>query len=229
MIKVFKQKIKKILFSKTIAKILLRPLLKLHNQIYSLIGKYACSINDGIHPKREILEYEKWFLDNISEEHRVVDVGCNSGYMALKMSNKAQHVFGIDMSESLIKKAKQTTKNNVDFVCADVNNYDFSSFGAIDVLTMSNVLEHIENRVDFLKKILSSSSWGKERKILIRVPMIDRDWLSVYKKNIGIDYRLDPTHFTEYTLSDFQKEIKDANLELESYKIRFGEIYAICK
>ena len=59
--------------------------------------------------------------------------------------------------------------------------------------------------------------------------MIDRDWLSVYKKNIGIDYRLDPTHFTEYTLSDFQKEIKDANLELESYKIRFGEIYAICK
>jgi len=194
-----------------------------------LIGKYAYYINDGIHPKREILKYEEWFIRNIGQNQRVVDLGCNSGYMAIKMSEKANYVIGIDVSEELILEAKKTIKKNVDFVCADINSYDFSLLGKIDILTMSNILEHIENRVDFLKRILSSSRWRKGRKILIRVPMIDRDWLSVYKKNIGLDYRLDPTHFTEYTLVDFKKELNEANIELVSYEIRFGEIYAICK
>jgi len=224
-----KHKLKKILFSKFLGKILLRFLITLHSRIYDLIGKYAYYINDGIHPKREILKYEEWFIRNIGQNQRVVDLGCNSGYMAIKMSEKANYVIGIDISEELIEEAKKTIKKNVDFVCADINSYDFSLLGKIDILTMSNILEHIENRVDFLKRILSSSRWRKGRKILIRVPMIDRDWLSVYKKNIGLDYRLDPTHFTEYTLVDFKKELNEANIELVSYEIRFGEIYAICK
>ena len=58
--------------------------------------------------------------------------------------------------------------------------------------------------------------------------MINRDWISVYKKEIGIEYRLDHTHFIEYTFSGFETELNDVGIKIESYKIKFGEIYAVC-
>lgn len=64
---------------------------------------------------------------------------------------------------------------------------------------------------------------------LIRVPMLDRDWVTLYKKELGLEYRLDVTHFVEYTLNSFAKELEDAGLKMESYRVRYGEIYAVAK
>jgi hypothetical protein len=61
------------------------------------------------------------------------------------------------------------------------------------------------------------------------VPMIDRDWLALFKKEKGVEYRLDKTHFTEYTIESFEEEIKEADLKIESYSVQFGEIWAIIK
>jgi len=66
-------------------------------------------------------------------------------------------------------------------------------------------------------------------KILIRVPMFNRDWITLYKKELGIEWCLDSTHFTEYSLESFQEELKKVGLNLKKYKIQFGEIWAIIK
>ena len=76
----------------------------------------------------------------------------------------------------------------------------------------------------FLRKIYDIAE-----KFLIRVPMIDRSWLELYKKEIGIEYRLDQSHFVEYTFQEFVKEINDADLKIESSIIHFGEIWAVIK
>jgi len=68
---------------------------------------------------------------------------------------------------------------------------------------LSNILEHIENRVKFLNKIKNLAP-----KILIRVPMINRDWITLYKKELGVEWRLDKTHYIEYTLESFEKELE---------------------
>ena len=59
--------------------------------------------------------------------------------------------------------------------------------------------------------------------------MIDREWTVLYKKEHGIEYRLDSTHFIEYTEITFREEMEKNNLYIKSLDIRFGEIYAICE
>ena len=53
--------------------------------------------------------------------------------------------------------------------------------------------------------------------------MINRSWLPLYKKSLGLEYRLDWGHFIEYTLETFQNEIKDSGLKSISYDIQFGK------
>lgn len=43
---------------------------------------------------------------------------------------------------------------------------------------------------------------------------------------LGLEYRLDKTHFIEYTLHSLKKELKLAGLKFISYSIQFGEIWA---
>ncbi len=57
--------------------------------------------------------------------------------------------------------------------------------------------------------------------------MITRDWLSVYKKNQGFNYKLDDTHFIEYSEENFRSELEKAGLRIESTCVKFGELYAI--
>jgi len=89
---------------------------------------------------------------------------------------------------------------------------------------LSNVLEHIENRIEFLEKINKLAP-----KILIRVPLLTRDWLAVYKKEKGWEYKLDKTHFIEYSEESFKDELNKTGLKIENIRIQFGELYAICK
>jgi len=38
--------------------------------------------------------------------------------------------------------------------------------------------------------------------------MINRDWITLYKKELGVEWRLDKTHYIEYTLESFEKELE---------------------
>jgi len=93
------------------------------------------------------------------------------------------------------------------------------------------VLEHIEHRVDFLKRIIRQVNWAREeqKRFLFRVPQIDREWLVPYKKEMGVEYRLDPTHYVEYTLESFTKEMDEAGIRIINVDTRFAEIYAVCE
>ena len=59
--------------------------------------------------------------------------------------------------------------------------------------------------------------------------MVDRDWITIYKKQIGAEYRLDNTHYIEYTYQQFKDELNKSNIEILSHYVQFGELYAVCK
>lgn len=195
----------------------------IHNFSYRVIGILAIKENGGIHPKHQILKYENFFLNNISESDTVLDIGCGNGFLACAVSRKAKKVIGIDISKKNIEFAKKRfSKNNIEYLIGDATAYSFNQ--KFDIIILSNVLEHIKNRIEFLQKIKSLAP-----KILIRVPLITRDWLSVYKKEMGCEYRLDKTHYIEYTEESFKKEMEMSNLEIANHRIVFGELYAIIK
>ena len=206
-------------------KILSKSLLKLgvfmHNLGYSLISSATVRLNNGIHPKHEIMNYHQFFVDNISENNVVLDVGCGNGYLAHDVAKKAKRVIGIDINKKYIEFAKRHyKKENLEFIVGDATKYQFNE--KFDIIILSNVLEHIENRVEFLKKLKSIAP-----KFLIRVPLITRSWLPIYLKELGYEYRLDKTHYIEYTEEEFFEEMKKAGLEIESYYVKWGELYAI--
>jgi 2-polyprenyl-3-methyl-5-hydroxy-6-metoxy-1,4-benzoquinol methylase len=227
----FRKILTKILLIQPLPKLLIRFFMNLHQFCYAIIGAMAIEVENGVHPKHRIMKYKEWFMGQINSENVVLDIGCNTGMMSEVMSHKAKYVYGIEILCNLIEEAKiLRQRDNIEFICADATKYDYSKCQPIDCITLSNVLEHIEHRIDFLSKLIAQINWKNSnfKKIIIRVPMIDRDWLSMYKYDLGVEYRLDPTHYTEYTFEQFENELKQSNIQILSYHIKFGEIYAVC-
>ena len=228
----FKYLAKRFITSPVIAKKLIRPVLRMHSFLYSLAGILGRISESNVHPKHSIIMYKEWFKKNISSGDVVLDIGSNTGSLPLVLAKKAAYVYGIEIIDSMVLVAtKNNCFENLTFICGDATNYNYDELEPITVVTMSNVLEHIEHRVEFLTKIINQVKWkdNTNKRLLIRVPMLDRDWISVYKKNMGVEWRLDKTHFTEYTMDSFENEMKKAHIKILEISVKFGEVYAVCE
>jgi len=198
----------------------LKTILRAHSFTYRWAGRLSKKFEkDGLHPKHRIMNYHKFFVDNINDGDKVLDIGCGNGALTYDVAKKAKKVVGIDFSERNISFAKEKfSGTNIQYICGnaltDLPNERF------DVIMLSNVLEHIDKRVEFLKALKIRAP-----KFLIRVPMLNRSWIDLYKKELGLEYRLDRTHFIEYTLEGFEEELAKAGLRILDYSIQFGEIW----
>ena len=191
----------------------MKLLLYFHNFLYRVISHFA--IKSGLHPKHRLTNYHKFFTDNVNEKDTVLDIGCGNGALSYDLARKVKSVIAVDFENNLMFKM-----NGLLFVGTPSSYKEIN----VDVVVLSNVLEHIEDRIKFLRDIKTSA-----KKFLVRVPMLDRDWLTLYKKELGVEYRLDKGHFTEYTEQSFRDEVKEAGYKIVKLEIRFGEIYAILK
>ena len=153
----------------------LKVLFFLHNYVTHKISNISNKLNNGIHPRHDITKYHEFFIDNIKESSKVLDVGCGIGVLSFDLSKKAKFVVACDIDKKNITIAKNRFNNdNIKYITADATQYNFKE--VFDYIVLSNVLEHIKDRIGFLKKI---KHFGKS--ILIRVPMLNRSWLPIYE------------------------------------------------
>ena len=198
----------------------IKLLVNLHNYIYKRISWLSVKLNEGIHPKHRIMDFHKFFVENIEDNSIVLDIGCGNGAVDYDVAQKAKKVVGVDISKKSILFAKKYfSRNNIQYFHGDALEYQFNE--RFDFIILSNVLEHIQDRIPFLNRI---KTFGKY--LLIRVPMINRSWLALYKKELGVEYRLDKSHYIEYTYESFTRELEAAGLKVLSHSIQFGEIWA---
>jgi SAM-dependent methyltransferase len=208
---------------KNILRIAIHIVSFVHNWCYKFLTKLSILENDGLHPKHRILNYHAFFVDHVETTDVVVDIGCGNGANAYDVAAKASFVVGIDMNEKNVEKSKKKyRRDNLSYIVGDATTYTFDR--RFDKIVLSNVLEHIEHRISFLRSLKHISDV-----ILLRVPMIDRDWVVVYKQEHGIDYRLDPTHFIEFTDESLRKELSEAGWKVESHSVQFGEWWGVVK
>jgi SAM-dependent methyltransferase len=203
--------------------LIIKPLLMLHLFIGKVIDVLAIKSNGNLHPKHHLMQYYEFFINHIDTNDTILDIGCGNGFVASQVAKKASKVTGIDTDSANIRLAKKYHHSeNIAYILGDATTYPFKE--KYDVIILSNVLEHIEDRVPFLRKIQSLSD-----RILIRVPMLDRDWTPLYRKSLGMFYFCDSTHYTEYTEKSFAEEMTTSGLEVVESTIRFGEIWAVIK
>lgn len=202
-------------------------LFEIDNRLYSMQGKAARAYGKGIHTKHRHLKYHDFFVKNIKTGERVLDIGSGIGYMCDDIARKVPsvQVVGLELNKDNISFAREHYQRpNLKFI--QVDSRKELPDGKFDVVTLSNVLEHIEQRVELLKKIRTQV---KPKRFIIRVPLFERDWRVPLKKELGIDYRLDSSHFIEYTQEGFCEELRQAGLKATHLEVRWGEIWSVAE
>jgi len=201
----------------------LRFLFALDADLYPVQGWLSVAYGGGLHTKHRHTRYHDFFVDRVRAGERVLDIGCGNGALSSDVAERSgAQVVGIDLSSENIATARSLHSHpRASYQVPDVLVHPLQ--GPFDVVILSNVLEHIEQRVEFLRRMVAAAVPAR---IVLRVPVFERDWRVPLKKELGIEYRLDPTHFTEYTLESFRDEMASADLEITHQEARWSEIWA---
>ena len=109
---------------------------------------------------------------------KIIDIGCGVGEI-LKYLKKNKLFFrsdfiGYDVNKYAIKIAKKNS--SIKFICKDY--IKFPKNKKSDLLICADVFEHIDNDVNFLKKLLNQSKY-----FLFNIPL-DISLISLIRKNI---------------------------------------------
>ena len=201
----------------------LRELLELESVVSGQIDLASMRYGDGVHVKHRLMAYHDFFVSRIHANERVLDVGCGYGAVANSIAERSgASVVGIDLSDANVAQARRMfPRANLSFARGEAPR-DLTQ-EHFDVVVLSNVLEHIEDRTRFLKEIRQKTTAAR---LLIRVPMFDRDWRPSLRKELDLFPFSDPTHFTEYTRESFEREMADAGFAVRHLQINWGEIWA---
>ncbi|MBF0212072.1 MAG: class I SAM-dependent methyltransferase [Magnetococcales bacterium] len=202
----------------------LRFLLHLDTQLYRLQGKQAVRHGSGVHVKHRLMGYHDFFVNRLQPGERVLDVGCGNGALSRDMAERGKcRVLGIDLNaEHIATACRDHAHPDVEYRLGDATEAS-SHPGRHEVVTLSNVLEHLSDRPAFLRRLVRRV---QPERLLIRVPLFEREWRVPLKRELGVEWRLDSTHETEYTLESYREEMGEAGLCITHLEVRWGEIWA---
>jgi len=190
----------------------------------SALDECAVGLENGIHPKHRLTEYHQFFIQRIQTGERILDIGCGNGALSFSLAEAGAEVVALDCDKDQVERARrQYCLPNLTFQVNDIEKK--VPDGKFDVLVMSNVLEHLINRVVVLKTLHEKTA---ATRLLIRVPALHRDWSVLYRKELGLPWFSDPTHQIEYTTEILGKELVKACWRPVFMCQIWGEIWAEC-
>ena len=205
----------------------LRRLFALQDKLDWIINERAMAYGGNVHPKHRLMRYHDFFVDRIAAGSRVLDIGCGYGAVARSIATRVPDslVVGVELDQGRLSQARSgEVPVNLSFTEADARHN--LPAGPWNVVVLSNILEHIEDRIGFLRDIVRQAA---PEKILIRVPLFERDWKLPLRRELGIGYFSDPEHFIEHRLDELAAELLAADLKQSETITLWGEIWTECR
>jgi predicted RNA methylase len=208
---------------KFISNLFIRSLLKLNNFSYQAVSYCSMTIGNGRHLKKNYILYKKWFIERVNENDTVYDIGANNGDLSIDIAKHVKHVYAIEISKKQYKILNENTKlvSNITCLLGDATVYKLETIPSVIIL--SNVLEHIDNRIPFLRNLLDLYP---NSRLLIRVPYKYTSWIVALKEEYKVEWRTDDEHFLEYDNDILSSELNQSGWNVtEPILFNFGEIY----
>jgi SAM-dependent methyltransferase len=200
-----------------------RELLELEAATRRQLDAAAIRYDDGVHAKHRLTAYHDFFVERVRPGERVLDVGSGKGELAHDLVLRAgAEVVGVDHDPHHLAFARERFRHErLTFLDGDV--LEAVPPGAFDVIVLSNVLEHIADRVGLLRRLVGEA---RPRVVLLRVPVLARDWTVPLRRELGLEHFSDPDHEIEYDEEGFRAELAEAGLRVTELKLVWGEIWA---
>lgn len=201
-----------------------RELLTTYDDVYGELDQAAIAYDGGVHVKHRLTRYHDFFVERVQSGERVLDVGSGKGELAHDLVTRAGvTVVGVDHDPSHLAFARSRfADERLEF--RDGDALERLPEGHFDVVVLSNVLEHLEPRVEFLRKLVASATPSR---LLFRVPVYARDWTVPLKEEVGLSPFWDPDHEVEYDPESFRAELEAAGLQVTELELNWGEIWAV--
>lgn len=203
----------------------LRRLLDLDAFLRVRLDRAAIRYDDGVHAKHRLTGYHDFFVERVAEGERVIDIGCGKAELARDLAERGGAlVTGLDLNEGYLRFARERPHARLELVHGDAHTYE--PVRTFDSVVLSNVLEHIEDRPGLLHGLAERT--GASR-FLIRVPSVERDWTIPLRRELGLEWLSDATHFTEYTVPQLEEELAAAGLYPTEMQLRWSEIWCVAR
>lgn len=202
----------------------LARLFALQDDLEHVVNERALAHGDGEHPKHRLMRYHDFFVERIADGEHVLDIGCGYGAVArtIARTRPQSRIAGLDHDKGRLAQARAADNPpNLFFMETDATKK--VPEGSWDVVVLSNVLEHIADRIGFLKALIITTG---AKRFLIRVPLFERDWKLPMRREVGANYFSDNDHKIEPTLAEFRAETRAAGLMVEELSTMWGEIWA---
>lgn len=154
----------------------------------------------------------------------LVDIGCNSGTLTefMKKTSGAKRVIGFDIDKNCIEYARKK-RPNIEFYVRDGRKLDILPKNFADVVTLIEVLEHVEDPINLLKeakRILKKGGYiiiviPNENSILFKII-----WF-IWTKTFGKIWK--DAHLSELDEKKSIQLLNNLNLKiLKIIKLNFG-------
>lgn len=169
--------------------------------------------------KRRIIAIDCWknfnfvsLFDTIPTFQNIVEIGCSIGDIISRIpfQVKQQNRYGIDISDENIETAGKLYPQ-VNFFAGSYENFKLHYPKLkIDLVIMSDIIEHIQNDTEFLTSVAKSCNY-----ILLNLPL-EKSLL-----NINREYGFNDSsgHLRWYSFNDAKKLINNAGLIFVNYRI----------
>ena len=186
------------------------------NNLYETFHENSKSIklipSDNDFTYGNFLKFIKLHINNHFEKKsiKILDYGCGVGNISFNLAKSGYQVIGVDISKNAVNGCKHTNKiislDNIEFKVYDNISNMKDQF---DVIILSEVIEHIDNDLQFLKDSKKKLNHGGL--IILSTPSINAP---LYKLNLLNEFDKRVGHKRRYSTEILQKLIDEAGLDL---------------